>query len=172
MKEKILTMLETLLSLFAAKKTAMEPAKRHAPFLEGIDETSASLSHLKDDVTQLNEPNEASFKPTLLFLLLEHMVPVLRAWKGRFNSIAQKGQLDVASHQKALSAYEEQKDALFTLIQNLNAGQENLYITPVQEEKDPAIPIMKGFDRARFLETNPVQAIGCLEKMKRSSLLL
>lgn len=171
MRKRIKQFLNELKQAFAAKRLAMNPTviKTHAPFAEIIEQDESIIEHALEVIAQLDKTQAASYRPSLLFILLDRVTPIFKRWAQRFGRIRDNGRSEIPAHQRANLQFAHEKQKIYDFLVELNQYNDDAPIFTIDETSDdaPGKQIVRQFNRQQFLEKVPVQEV----EEKKTSLL-
>lgn len=157
MKEKVVQFLNAVKDAFTRKQNDMGKLKHHQPFVSELDKDASTLEQASTKISLLDENIEKSYRPTLIFLMIELVVPIFRKWQTRFSVINQKQQADNHNHIKAFSEFSARKDQLFELIDEINGVLNEKLVIPIDTQPPAGRAIIKAYDKQAFKEQFEIQ---------------
>lgn len=163
MRKRIKQFLNELKQAFAAKRLAMNPKvmKTHAPFAKIIEEDESVIEGALEAIEQLDKTQAATYRPSLLFILLDRVTPIFIRWAQRFGHIREKGRSGISAHQRANLQFSQEKQKIYDFLFELNqrSGDETIFNVNETSEDAPGKQIVRQFDRQQFLEKVSIQEV-------------
>ena len=164
MKDKILAFIAKTKTAFSNRRSHMQGSKVHKPFIDEIAADESELELATGIIDALDE-SKKTFAASVLFYLMENVVPIFRKWMMRIGKIAD---IHTAGHSKAKEDFGELTNGIHSLLLEVNISDGQQLITVEPQEEKPGRAIVKRYEKEKYLQTHEIQIVNS-HKIETSS---
>ncbi len=156
MKDKIIAFIKSVKLAFSSRRSRMPTARFHRPFIQELATDESRLENASITIAKLDDSNQKLFAASILYYLMELVVPIFRNWMNRIKKLPEGHN---EGHLIASAEYEKMKTEFQALLLEANKFQGGQFIVIDDAYENPAIAIVKSYKKETYLIEHKIQEL-------------